>query len=235
MAAALRVQYGPGWTTPILNNLGIQSSICDDFTNRRKRKHDKDSARKILLKYKKQRLMTRYGQPTINSSPDTSYGSDPAEPDVSVDELKRLCQEYLARLQVGNKTYNIVIHYYPQVSNKEICQISIRTVDQGDDHSGEWIVQRRGRVTASSFGEIVKRRLEYAPLVIKLLYSKSHTTKAMRYGHDNEPNARELYLKYLQKHHHNTATVQKTGFHIDFQVLTQVVEYGARGLASHPS
>ena len=106
------------------------------------------------------------------------------------------------------------------MSNEEICQISVRTVEQGDDQSGEWIVQCRGRVTASSFGEIVKRRLEYAPLVIRLLYSKAHTTKAMRYGHDNEPKAQDLYLKYLQKYHHNDATVQKTGFHIDFQVVT---------------
>ena len=90
--------------------MGIQSSICDEFTNRRKRRHDKDNARKVLLKYKKQRLMTRYGQPVLNSSPNTSYGSDPAEPDISVDELKRLCQEYLAHLQVGDKTYNITNH-----------------------------------------------------------------------------------------------------------------------------
>ena len=54
--------------------------------------------------------MTRYGQPTLNSSANTSYGSDPAEPDISVDELKRLCQEYLARLQVRDKTYNITNH-----------------------------------------------------------------------------------------------------------------------------
>ena len=106
------------------------------------------------------------------------------------------------------------------MSNEEIHQISIRTVDQGDDQSGEWIVQHRGCVTASSFGDIIKRRAEYAPLVIRLLYSKSHTTKAMKYGHDNEPRARDLYLEYLQKHHHNDATVQKTGFHIDFQVVT---------------
>ena len=54
MAAALRVQHGPGWTTSILNNLGIQSFICDKYTIGRKQKHDKDNARKILLKYKKQ-------------------------------------------------------------------------------------------------------------------------------------------------------------------------------------
>lgn len=105
------------------------------------------------------------------------------------------------------------------MSNEEIHQISIRTVDQGDDQSGEWIVQRRGRVTASFFGETIKRRAQYAPLVIRLLYSKSRSTKAMKYGHDNEPTARDLYLKYLQKYHHNNATVQKTGFHIDFQVV----------------
>ena len=45
--------------------------------------------------------MTRYGQKTVKSSPDPSYGSNPAEPDVPADELKRLCQEYLIRLQVA--------------------------------------------------------------------------------------------------------------------------------------
>ena len=72
----------------ILNHMGLQSSICDKFTIGKKRKHDKDTARKVLLKYKKQRLMTRYGQSTVNSSPDTSYGSDPTKPDISADELK---------------------------------------------------------------------------------------------------------------------------------------------------
>ena len=49
--------------------------------------------------------MIQYSQPTRDSSPDTSYGSDPAEPDISADELKRLCQEYLARLQVSDNLY----------------------------------------------------------------------------------------------------------------------------------
>ena len=33
MAAALQVQYGPGCTTSNLNNMGIRSSVCDEFTN----------------------------------------------------------------------------------------------------------------------------------------------------------------------------------------------------------
>ena len=97
--------------------------------------------------------MTRYGQSTLNSSPDTSYGSDPAEPDISPDELKQLCQEYLARLQVGGIKHIILL-----LITTHRCPMRryIRTVDQGDDQSGEWIVQCRGRATASSFGEITK-------------------------------------------------------------------------------
>ena len=102
MAAALRVQFGSGWTASILNSFGIHSTVCDEFTNSHKRKHDRDSARKISLKYKKQRLMTRYGQQTVKCSPDSAYGSNPSEPDISCDELKRLCKEYLGRLQVHN-------------------------------------------------------------------------------------------------------------------------------------
>ena len=33
------------------------------------------------------------------------------------------------------------------------------------------------------------------------------TTEAMKYVYDNEPTARDLHLEYLQKYHHNDATV----------------------------
>ena len=52
-------------------------------------------------------------------------------------------------------------------------------------------MQHQGRVTASCFGEIIKRKVQYAPLVIRLLFSKSCITKAMKYGHDNEPTAQK--------------------------------------------
>ena len=55
------------------------------------------------------------------------------------------------------------------MTSVEINQIGIRTVDQGDDESGEWVLQRRGRVTASTFGDIVRRKAAYAPLVERLL------------------------------------------------------------------
>ena len=94
------------------------------------------------------------------------------------------------------------------MAGEEIEQISIRTVDQGDDQSGEWIVQRR--VTASTFGEIVRRRAAYAPLVERLLYNKTRQTKAMQYGHDNEPKARDLYCDYQVLP--STGICRKNGF-----------------------
>ena len=78
MAAALRVQYGPGWVDPVLSKLGIQSQTLSTFAARRKRKHDKDNARKVLHKYKKQTLDSKH-QPS-SSSPDSSYGSLAADP-----------------------------------------------------------------------------------------------------------------------------------------------------------
>ena len=71
MAATLHVQFNPGWMTSILNCFGIQSTVFDKYTNSRKRKHDRDNAHKINLKYKKQQLMTHYSQQTVKSLPMT--------------------------------------------------------------------------------------------------------------------------------------------------------------------
>ena len=199
MAAALRVQYGPGWTTSILRQIGIQSQPQDQYMKRRKQKCDLDNARKVCLKYKKRRLESR-GHLCTDSSLDSSYGSSPAEPDIPVVELLRLCKEHLERLKV---------------SSEDIDNITRSTVDQNDDSSGEWIKQRQGRVTASSFGAIAKRKSSFVPLVIKHLYGKHVTTRAMRYGHLHEAHARNAYAKYLLDNHHKDATVMRTGFHID--------------------
>ena len=89
------------------------------------------------------------------------------------------------------------------MTSEEIDEICIRTVHQGDDQSGEWVIWCRGSVTASTFGEIVQRIVAYVPLVERLLYNKPHTTKAMKYGHDNETKAQDLYCEYLRKFRHH--------------------------------
>ena len=183
--------------------------LSNQFIIRRKRKHNCDSARKVSLKYKKQRLEARYGSSVVNS-PDSSYGSLPAEPDITQDELFQLCLEHLERIQ---KTA------------KQIEEISELTADQADDESGEWMMLRRERVTASSFGDIVKRRTStsYTPLITKLLYGKNLITPAMQYGHNNEPVAREAYIAKLRNEHNKTVYVSKTGLHIDCLVRIHII------------
>ena len=112
MAAALHVQFGPGWTTSILKSCDIHSTLCDDFKNSRKWKHEQDTARKISLKYKKQQLMTRYGQPAAKCPPDPSYSNNLAEPDIPCDELKCQCQKYLTCLQVIKWCYQTSLLYF---------------------------------------------------------------------------------------------------------------------------
>ena len=202
MAAALRVQHGSGWTTTVLQSMGCRDilELSNQFTIRRKRKHDHDLARKVNLKYKKQRLEARYGSSVVNS-PDSSYGSLPAEPDIPQNELFQLYLERLERIQ--------------KIA-KQIEEISEMTTDQADDESGEWMMLHCERVTASSFGAIAKRRTSSSPtpLVTKLLYSKHYIIPAMQYGIDNEPVAREAYI--AKQHEHNRMIfVSKTGLHID--------------------
>jgi len=48
--------------TTALGHFGIHSELTDEFTRKRKQKHELDNARKVLLKCKKRRLITKYGQ-----------------------------------------------------------------------------------------------------------------------------------------------------------------------------
>ena len=66
-------------------------------------------------------LETCYGSSVVNS-PDSSYGSLPAEPDIDQDKLFRLCRKCLERLHK---------------SSSEIEEISEVTANQANDESGE--------------------------------------------------------------------------------------------------
>ena len=96
MAAALRIQHGSGWTTTVLQSMGLSDELqlSNQFTIRRKWKHNHDLARKVCLKYKKQRLEACYGSSVVNS-PDSSHGSQPAEPDIPQNNLFQLCLDAL--------------------------------------------------------------------------------------------------------------------------------------------
>jgi len=118
---------------------------------------------------------------------------------------------------------NIIIshnHTGDVVSAERREEIIAARVDQGDDQSGGWILQRRGCVTASSFSDIVKHRAATANtlLVIRMVHKVTREMAAIRYGHVNEPHVRLLNGEYLRTKCHPNSSVEKTSFHIDIEL-----------------
>ena len=178
MVAAMRVQCGPTWITHVWKSLfHYVGDTLDTCSNRRKRKLTLDSARKVLIKYKKQRLNSK-----LQPNQDASYGDNPLELDISSDELHRLCKEYLSRLSV---------------TEHQQQSIAIRTSAQANDVSGEWSRQRHGHLTTSHFGEICKRRSNYATLTTRLLYKQPRETADLRYGIIHESDIFPAYCHQL--------------------------------------
>ena len=72
-------------------------------------------------------------------------------------------------------------------------------------------------VTASSYGDIVKRRVStsFGYLVMKLLYGKQWIIPAIQYGHHNEPVACDAYIVKQADEYNRTVFVSKTGLLID--------------------
>ena len=200
MAAGLRLQIGTDWVSRLwLDNFGKPGMYQRLIGERRKRKLLLDCARKTTEKYRRQRMMNRLRLPI--SRPDNNYGSHPSEPDISDDELKRLCHEYIERLRVTQEEAKI---------------ISEKTADQSADVDHMWEAQRRGRITASNFGDACKRKTNMSGLTKRIIYGKNKCTAAMRYGNENENRAREDYLSNLRSTSPN-AVVKKTGLHIPHQ------------------
>ena len=98
----------------------------------------------------------------------------------------------------------------------EAEEIAKRTVGQSMDVSGEWQRQRHGRLTASVFGEICKRKLTtgFSKLTTKLLYGKYRETKGIRYVNLHEAEARTDYLQRLLVSS-PLSSVSITGIHVD--------------------
>ena len=132
MAAALRVLCGPDWIAKLWRRLGYDTPalhVIDTHTNRRKRRHTLDNARKVKDKYKRQRITSK----SVPCHQDSSYGTAAAEPDISSTELLQLCKEYLHRLSV---------------TEQQQQELALRTIEQANDPTGEW------QSSCTSYGEV---------------------------------------------------------------------------------
>lgn len=86
------------------------------------------------------------------------------------------------------------------MTEEEAVQIEQDTTQQGDDPTGLWNSLRRHRLTSSNFGVICKRRKStpVANAVKNFLYkSISSKVSSLRWGRENEDNARKSYLEEM--------------------------------------
>ena len=160
---------------------------------------DSDTLRKKSTAYQQKRRSARYSQ-VRDPSAQHHYGVTAQQPDISQDELTVLCDEYYTREIV--------------VTRDEACKIEEETREQSD--SVLWYHHRSLRLTASNFGKVAKRRATtpVANLVKALLYSRRVETKALRWGHTHEDDARQAYLQSLRQSD-GRAVVSTSGLVVD--------------------
>ncbi len=143
----------------------------------------------------------RYGDPKdSNKEAKCSYGPQAVQPEVTPTELKRLCSEY---------KHDLI------VSQQDAQRIEEETKQQSEDTTGLWSNLRRCRLTASNFGVICKRRstTPVTPLVRSLVYKSSAlSAPSLRWGRENESNARKAYNKYMQENSHPHLRTIRAGF-----------------------
>ena len=137
----------------------------------------KDMDRKATDEYKLQRQASKYASPIPLQH---HYGPSSQQPDVSPEELDRLCSEFYRREVL--------------VTAEQAKAIERATRQQSD--SPDWYRHRRVRVTASNFGRIARRRdtTPVANLIKSLLYSKPVNAPSLRWGTTHENDARKSIL-----------------------------------------
>ena len=198
-AAGLAIQHGPTWPTLFWQAAtNTQAgSVLQQYTMSKARRQKEDRRRKDTEQYRVQRRSARH---TTTASTDKNYGPDSQQDDLSPGELAQICREFYQRevvLSAERKDY-----------------VELNTRQQADDSL--WHQQRRLRVTASNFGKVAKRRptTPVGNLVRSLLYGKSFSTEATRWGSTHESNAKKQYLDHLRAEGHTDISIEDSGLFI---------------------
>ena len=125
-----------------------------------------------------------------------SYGPNLVQPDLPAQEVEKLCKEFKIGLSV---------------TPEKAKQIEEDTREQANDHTGLWRYLRRCRLTASNFGTVCKRRKStpVANAVKSLLYKfPSENVSSLRWGRENEANARRSYEHEMESQLHPVETTR---------------------------
>ena len=200
MAAGLSMTLGPGWIEDTLKYLfGSCSSVTETFSNRRKRKHERDMERKSSDVYKKARIEKRYH--LAPAATDNDYGPEAITPtNTTQEELQHICNEYLQSLQV---------------TMEQASKLTRATMNQDPSLNSLWQQLRRLRLTASVFGTVIKRRKNFEKLVETILYKPPPgTVPALEWGQSHEDIAQQWYMNHKTTQFGSSYKVSKTGIHI---------------------
>lgn len=103
------------------------------------------------------------------------------------------------------------------IESLHLSQDGIRDIERNtvlQHQSPLWYSTRKYRLTASMFGEVLRRRPNTSPdsLVLRVIEPKRFTTPATEWGKENKPIALEKYKAYQKSLGHFDVTVCRAGF-----------------------
>lgn len=183
--AAISHSLGPAWHLHAWK--GPIGTNMERVLKRKDRKHEMRRCKPAIRRIKRK-----------NCGPDSNYGPNAAEPDISENDMTERKAAFLEKLK-------------NRVSTPECLQeIEEKTRGQHDSHY--WRELRTDYLTASNFGSVVKRKLKTPchNLVKNLLYrAKELNTPGIIYGRLNEKKAIEKYEMTTG------VSVKRCGFFID--------------------
>lgn len=127
----------------------------------------------------------------------TASTTDPTLPDV--ENLRKTVEAFKVSLTM---------------SDEAIREVERDTKNQRK--SALWHEVRRYRITASVFGDILRRRPDTPPnsLVLRILQPRQFTSAATEWGIQHESIAIQQYVRYQQSQGHSDLTVAPCGFYV---------------------
>ncbi|XP_044762047.1 uncharacterized protein LOC123319241 [Coccinella septempunctata] len=184
--AALSHAAGPAWHLHTWRgSLGVNTEKT--FLRRRK----------IHERRREKLLSTSRKRKTLSNGPDSNYGPDAAQPDITEEEMSSKKSEFL----------NILRNRISDSSKLKDLEEKTR----GQHDNALWRQYRQDYLTSSNFGSVVKRK-STTPchnFVKVLLYKKQLNTAGVLYGRMNESKAVSLY------EHSKNIKVTRCGLFID--------------------
>ena len=196
--AGLRYNDGPEWGTIAWKRATGKeaNSVFKTVSKSNAQQVEKSRKRKVREEVKRKRRDTKYGRTNDDS---LQARSDYARHDGGP-EVHEVHQDVPADFLQG-----MMMDYYQAnvyVAASKSLELESATRNQGAAEEialNLWMAERRKRITASSCGQIAKRRstTKVANLVKTLLYTSFRGNTATQWGHEQEPETQRIYL--LQK------------------------------------